>query len=197
MASRTSNRLVEALQDELLVKFCRKFEEGSISGHVLEVGPQFFMVALVDDSIRFNGFLCLRVSDVRHLEAPHKYAAFAEAALRKRSDRRPKKPRVSLANIEELLLSANRAFPLLTIHREKVDPDLCWIGRVLKIGKGRVSFLEIGPDATWDKNPNEYTLAEITRVDFGGDYEKALLLVGGPAPAQQPVEIVRGELTRL
>ena len=42
-------------------------------------------------------------------------------------------------------------------------------------------FLEINPDATWDEKPNEYKLSEITRVDFGGDYEKALYLVGGLA----------------
>jgi len=41
-----------------------------------------------------------------------------------------KKPRVGLANIAELLLSAGKAFPLVTIHREEVDPDVCWIGRV-------------------------------------------------------------------
>jgi len=42
-----------------------------------------------------------------------------------------------------------------------------------------VSLLEIGPDAVWDDKPETYRLSEITRVDFGGDYEGALHLVGG------------------
>jgi hypothetical protein len=36
------------------------------------------------------------------------YAPFAEAALRKRGERLPKKPRISVANIEDLLLSAGK-----------------------------------------------------------------------------------------
>jgi hypothetical protein len=90
-----------------------------------------------------------------------------------------KKPKVRLDSVEELLLTASRAFPIVTIHREKVNPDLCHIGKVVKIENGRVFLLEIGPDAIWEENPTEYRLREITRVDFGGGYEEALILVGG------------------
>lgn len=96
----------------------------------------------------------------------------------------PKKPRVSVASIEELLLSASRVFPLLTIHREKARPDVCWIGRIEEIRRGQVSLLEIGPDAAWDDKPTSYKLNEITSVEFGGEYERALFLVGGNPPSQ-------------
>jgi hypothetical protein len=46
-------------------------------------------------------------------------------------------------------------------------------------GARSVSLLEINPDAIWDDNPTEFKLSEITRVNFGGDYENALFLVGG------------------
>jgi len=105
------------------------------------------------------------------------YARFAEAALRKRRERVPKKPHVSVASIEELVSSAGRVFPFVTIHREKVNPSACWIGRILGIEHGRVSLLEISPDATWEDKPSTYQLKEITRVNFGGDYENALNLV--------------------
>jgi hypothetical protein len=84
-----------------------------------------------------------------------------------------------VANIESLLLSAGKAFPLVTIHREQVDPDVCCIGQVQGVSRGRVSLLEIGPDAVWEDTPEEYRIKEITRVNFGGDYEDALHLVGG------------------
>ncbi len=121
------------------------------------------------------------MSDVRDLAiAPH--ASFVQAALRRRGERLRKTPRVRLDNIDTILLSANRAFPLVTIHRERVDPHVCWIGRVLGIANGRVSILEIGADARWDTEPSEYRLSEITRVNFGNDYENALHLVGGDPP---------------
>jgi hypothetical protein len=99
--------------------------------------------------------------------------------LRKRRERLPKKPRVSVASIEELLLTAGRVFSLVTIHRELINPNVCWIGRILSVGQGRVSLLEIDAGAEWDDKPNTYRLNEITRVNFGGDYENALHLVAG------------------
>ena len=113
---------------------------------------------------------------------PAPYAAFAEAALEKRGERVPRKPRVNMAGIGELLTSAGRAFPLVTIHREEIDPDACWIGRVLAANRSIVSIREITPAARWESTPEEYALSEITRVGFGADYEGALYLVGGEPP---------------
>jgi hypothetical protein len=174
-----------ATRSRVIVKFWSPFEEGSTEGYVLDIGPEFFLLLLVDDKMRFNGFQCLHLQDVRKLQVPAKYAAFVEAALRIRGERVEKKPRVRLDNIEELLLTANRIFPVVAIHRERVNPDVCHIGRVVKIEKGSVFLEEIGPDAKWDDQPTDYRLREITRVDFGGGYEEALVLVGGvPAGAK-------------
>ena len=197
MRRTTPSQLALARDQRLLVKFTRPFEEGSVNGYVLEIGPRFFMVAVVDDRIRFNGFNCFRVADVRELRVPHKYAAFAEAALRRRGERAPKKPPVSVASLEELLLSADHAFPLVTIHREEVSPDVCDIGRVVKIEKGRLSLLSLGPDARWDQNPTEYRLSQITRVDFGCEYEAALHLVGGDPPGDRRTRKSGGKIRRV
>jgi hypothetical protein len=159
------------------VRFTRRFEHSSIRGYILDIGPKFFLMALVSDRFWLDGFECFRVSDVSDVR-PDPYAHFAETVLQKRCERVSKKPRLSVASIEELLLSASRVFPLVTVHREQVDPGVCWIGRILSVERGQMSLLEINPDATWDEKPNHYRLSEITRVNFGGDYENALHLVG-------------------
>jgi hypothetical protein len=182
MANKNLTRLKSAMRTRRLMRFSRRFEPGIVRGYVLDVGPKFFLLALVSDRIWFDGFECFRVGDIRDL-MPDPYAKFAEDALNKRKERMPKKPRVSVRSIEELLLSAAKAFPLLTIHREKVDPDVCWIGRVVGISRGRVSLLEIRPGAEWDNSPTGHRLREITQVNFGNDYESALHLVGGEPTA--------------
>ena len=144
---------------------------------MLDVGSKFVLLATLDE-VRLDGFGCFCIGDVRNLRSDP-YAAFVDAALKKFGERRPKKPKVSVASIEQLLLSANKSFPLVTIHREKVHPESCWIGRVMKIERGRVMLMEIGPDAKWDEKPSVYKLSEITCVEFGGHYENALHLVGG------------------
>jgi hypothetical protein len=181
--SRTASQLTRFMRKPQFVRFTRRFEQGFARGYVLDVGPKFFLLALQSDQMRFDGFSCFRVADVKNLR-PDPYAAFAEAALKKLRESTPKRPRVSVASIEELLLSANRLFPLLTIHRESVDPDVCWIGKIEEIRQGQVSLLEIGPDAKWDRKPTSYKMNEITAVEFGGEYERALHLVGGNPPSQ-------------
>jgi hypothetical protein len=40
------------------VRFSRRFEQSAIRGYVLDVGPRFFLFALVSDRIWFDGFEC-------------------------------------------------------------------------------------------------------------------------------------------
>ena len=76
MAHARAIKLAAALRDKTLVKFMRPFDEGSTNGYVLDIGPRWFLMALVDDGIRFNGFECLRLSDVRELQENFVEAAF-------------------------------------------------------------------------------------------------------------------------
>jgi hypothetical protein len=173
-----SAQLLTAMRQRQFVRFNRRFEDSPVRGYILDVGPKFFLLALVSDRFWFDGFECFRIGDVRGFK-PDPHALFAESALQKRRERLPRKPRVSVRSIEELLVSAGRAFPLVAVHREGVDPDVCWIGRVLGVERAHVSLLGITPDATWETKPESFRLSEITRVNFGGDYESALHLVGG------------------
>ena len=173
-------QLKGAMKQKGLVRFARPFEEGVVEGYVLDIGPQFFVLAVLDEYVRFNGFSCFRFSDVRRLQVPAPHAAFCEAALVKRGLWIPPNPAVDVSSLRDLLATANHAFPLVTIHLEKKKPDVCYIGRVVDLSReGYVSLLEISPDARWDDKPTEYRLSDITRVDFGGGYEEALYLVGG------------------
>ncbi len=179
MAKKTKLKLAEALYDKVIVKFRSPYEQGSTWGYILDIGPRFFLLALIDDCLKFNGFQCLCLSDIRRLRVPAPYAEFAVAALRKQGQLIRRKPSIDLDSLPKLLKSANRLFPLITIHRERVAPDTCKIGRVIDVTKSRLSLLEIGPDAVWDEKPSRVRLSEITRIDFGGGYEEALHLVGG------------------
>lgn len=181
MANKTLSRLKRAMRERIFVRFSRPFEDGFVRGYILDIGPKFFLLLRMSEDIWFNGFECFRVSDVRKLRADL-YAEFAEAALRKRGEHIAKKPRVILRSIEELLLSAAELSDLVIIARERVRPNACRIGQILKVRDGHVSLLEIGPDAKWESSTTELRLREITHVGFGGDYEAALHLVGGDPP---------------
>jgi hypothetical protein len=174
----TRKRLLDARRVQRLLRFHTRFEKTSVKGYVLDVGPTFVLLAMVDDTIRFDGFECFRVQDLRDVK-PEPHAAFVEAALRKRGERLPRKPRVSLADPEAMVRTAARVAPMITIHLERIDPEVCFIGRVEGIEDGWMFLREIDPAARWDKSATPYRLKAITRIGFGSDYEGALHLVGG------------------
>jgi hypothetical protein len=171
-------KLRQAMADQTLVQVSTCFEDMKVTGYVLDVGPGFFLLAVVNDRIWYEGFEAFRLPDVTQVE-PARGAIFIEAALEKRGENRPARPDVSLSDIETLVRSANAAFPLVTLHTEMEDAEVCWIGRVLDIADSEISLLEISPSAVWDDAPTPYRLADITRVGMGADYEDALYLVGG------------------
>ena len=66
---RQSQVLREAMRYRQLVRFERRFEAGFVRGYVLDVGPRFFLLSLVSDRVRFDGFECFRISRCKEHEA--------------------------------------------------------------------------------------------------------------------------------
>ncbi|HEX4320060.1 MAG TPA: hypothetical protein VHZ52_04105 [Acidobacteriaceae bacterium] len=184
MSSRKRAGIAHALQQKSLIKFSRAFEPGTIDGYVLDIGPKFFLMAIFGDGFSFDGFSCVRISDVKGLKfASDAIVSMYQKVLKARGRTIPDKPSIDLTNIETLLRSANDAFPLVAIHHEKISPGACNIGRVAKIGKSNFWLREIDTDASWDDDELfRYKLADVTLVDFGGDYETGLHQAGGPPP---------------
>jgi hypothetical protein len=166
-----------ARQKKLIVKFERPFETGTFTGFVMDVGPKFFLLAVLRESLEFEQYSFLRITDVRKLESPAKYSDFYKAVRKKRGDKMPQKIKVQLKDVASILHSQKGS--LKTIHCELVDPDVCHIGVVMGGSASRVEMLEIDPAAKWDTKPGYYRLNQITRIDLPGPYEKALLLVSG------------------
>jgi hypothetical protein len=173
--------LVAAQTANMLVRVAREFEAGWMKGYVVGVGPEFVLLCRVSDDILFDGFEACRIQDISDLVVPDPHSAFVERALSIRAQSRPSTPHVDLGSTKQLLVSASEAFPLITIHRETVDPEVCWVGTVVAVSEQSVSFREIDPDAIWDETSETYPLSEITRVDFGGLYEEALQRVAEAA----------------
>lgn len=89
-------------------------------------------------------------------------ALFIETALARRGETSGKTPPVSLESIEDLLETAGRAFRLITIHCEGIDPEVCYIGNVHEIADGHLVMREITPAAEWDAGLERHPTADIT-----------------------------------
>ncbi len=179
-------KLREACSNAIVLRFAPPYDEGWTHGYMLEIGPQYFLLGLIDESMKFSGFQCQLISDLRRVKVPDPYEDFVVAALRKHGESIAAKPDVDLSSLPALLKSANALFPLLTIHQERAKPGECFIGKVQDISKSSLLLHTIDPCAVWHKKPSIFRLKDITRVDFGGGYEEALHLVGGtPNPLKK------------
>lgn len=192
MAEARNSKLRDAYSNAIVLRFSNPYDEGWTHGYVLDIGPQFFLLGLIDENMKFNGFKCQLVSDLRRIKVPDPYEDFIVAALRKRRQSIDAKPDIDLSSLPALLKSANALFPLVTIHQERAKPGECFIGKVLDISERKLLLHPIDPDAVWHKKPSRFRLSEITRVDFGGGYEEALHLVGGnPKPLKKSTRAKR------
>ena len=92
MSQKGNSKLVEALCNKSLVKFWNPYDSGSTQGCILDIGLRFFLLGLVSGEMRFNGFQCLRLSDLRRVQVPDPYSDFIITALRKRGESIRRKP---------------------------------------------------------------------------------------------------------
>ena len=75
MPKSSSFQLASAKRTRRFVRFERRFEDSPVRGYVLDVGPEFFLLALVSDRLWFDGFECFRTIDARNAR-PDPYARF-------------------------------------------------------------------------------------------------------------------------
>ncbi|HUI78923.1 MAG TPA: hypothetical protein VLY24_13440 [Bryobacteraceae bacterium] len=127
---------------------------------------------LEDEQYRLNGYAIFRNSDVKRWRPilPHEF--LARAADRQRL--RPSVPAgLTIHSFKDAVLSAGKAFPLVTIHQERIERGVCYIGKVQHASQRSVILIPISTGAEWEE-PESYLLRDITLIQFGGAYERLL-----------------------
>ena len=162
-----------------LVRVFRRLQKNDhFDAYVHEIGRQWVLLEPVRDRIDLDGYDILRVRDVAKVEdSPKKL--FYEAVLRKRRQK-PTRTTVNLDTTDSLLLSSSRTWPLIVIHREARDPDVCEVGSVIEAGSRQYVLRPIDTSGVFEP-PETYRTSDVTRVQFGGGYESALALVARPS----------------
>ncbi len=181
-ADRIRARLDEATREQLLVRLSRSIKDSDqLDGFVVGHGSEWLLLALVGTGIEFDGHVAVRLGDLSKVEL--RRDSFARQVLAARGQWPPASAEVDLDTAEGLVRSAADLQPLVTLHIEAIDPDVCFIGRPVRFTKRSVRLLEITPRAVWEAQPTKCRFRVITRVDFGSGYEDALAMIGGAPPA--------------
>ena len=169
----------QIIRSQYLVRFERKpLDEDALYGFVLAVGETLTLLHTLETSTyTLNGYSVICNADVSRYavyDRPDYY--FDSRVLRLKGITPQPQPEISVASLPELLTSVARCYPLFTIHREAVNNEVCFVGRLEGMTPKTFTLFEIDSCAEWE-GPHRHRFQDVTRVDFGGGYEEALALV--------------------
>jgi len=125
------------------------------------------------DFMDFNGYTVLRNRDITRtfLLGP---GAFVSRALALKGVEPTPVEGIDIESWRSLIRTASASFPVITIHQEVLEA--CFIGRLSLISENSFGLTEIDPGARWNR-ARSYRFEDLTKVDFGGGYEAALVAV--------------------
>ncbi len=150
-----------------------------LRGFTLGWNAELTLVQVMDDvHFRLNGYAIFRNSDVKRWRSVVREDFVARAAqLNKLRPSKP--PEVRFASMKEAIFSAGTAFPVITIHRERTEKKVCYVGRLQGANQRTATILAISPRAQFDKE-QRYQLKDVTLLEFGGAYETLLARMASP-----------------
>lgn len=186
----TTAQLKKFMRDGRVVQFTTPYDAAPCSALVIDVGPTFVLFARLNDGVLHDGYDVNPTKDIRNLK-PHPHSSFCTEAIRLHPNRARRKPKLVLTDIRSVIETAARQFPLVTLNMERARPRVAHVGRPLRFEASRVWTIDIAAGAIWHDEPAAHVLRSITRVSFGGWYEQALHLVGGPPPKLAPERLQR------
>ncbi len=180
-------RLREAqLKGELVRVWRGNLEHGSFCGYVAGSGREFFLLAVVGDTLGFDGLYAMRHRDVTELEAPEAHAAFVTRALALRQVEIARPQGFPLDDIAQVLQAASQLGPVLGVHVDsEEEAEVCYIGRLVGVEDDGFNLQELSPDAQWLSEPSYFAWGEVSTVSFREPYGLALAEVAGTAPPLQ------------
>lgn len=155
-----------------------------LDGYVVDVGARWALLAMLDDRIVLDGFTAVSIADIIRVKRAGT-REFVERALRLHGEWPPRAPAESipLGDMRELVRFAAQQDPMITIHIEHRDPDVCFIGVPVKFGRRYLHLREATPNAEWWDRIWKWAWSDISRVDFGDRYARTLHEVAGAPPS--------------
>ncbi|MEP7053775.1 MAG: hypothetical protein ABI912_00825 [Actinomycetota bacterium] len=184
-------RLWKALRESELVRVELGIKGSDArEGYVVAIGRKWLLLRVFDHSIFLDGYSAVRRADVTGVQRG-KNGKFVRRALELQGAWPPSPPpgEVSLETTRLLVETAGRLMPLVTLHVERRDPQVCYIGVPVVFRPRAVGLRQITPKATWDRGITfwafatspAWSSATITRTCSG------VLPVRHPATAELPI----------
>jgi hypothetical protein len=153
-----------------------------ISGFVVDVSESLILLQRFDwDAFQLNGYSVIRSNDIASYRFFDKKKHWQFRAIQRLKLKLKAPAGISVSSFSDLLESTAKGFPLLTIHRDKINAKVCYIGKLKTVSHKTFTIEDLNCNAEWTGS-RRFKFCDVTLVDFGGGYENAL---AAAAPKQK------------
>lgn len=142
-------------------------------GFVLKSNSKLTLIHVIDpDLFLFRGFAVFRNADVRRWRYISQDELLARAVVL--NHLQPRLPDgLIIGSMRDAVSSIGELFPLVTLYREQMEPELSHTGKLLRTTRQVTTLLPLSRRLIW-RERIRYNLSDITLIEFGGPYETAL-----------------------
>jgi hypothetical protein len=176
--------------DHAFVRITRRASDprdNRIDGYIVGCSDNLVVVHRRSDRMDLDGYLIVRLRDVRTIQREFPRHAFFERAFQLKTVA-PVDPGLrDISDIPTALRSVAERFPLVVLSCDRKYPNEVQIGQPTEYLKTRFRIRCIDPGADWYADEDVFTYSDIVSMEFGGEYEATLALVAGlTAPGPSP-----------
>ena len=178
-----SRQLDHLVRETVLVALLRgEFDSSPQYGFLVGSNSELIALHCVSDRYDLDGYRIFLRRDLTSVEPRFARRKLISKALELKQLKPAVLPWLDLTSMRNLIASIEDHESLVVIHRERLSPNECEIGRVRIDSDQTYSLFWITTEAEWELDNRVFRYSDITQLEFGGEYERTLAMVGGPPP---------------
>ncbi|MDF9715685.1 hypothetical protein INN71_09725 [Nocardioides sp. ChNu-153] len=184
--SKIRRRLESSLTDGRIATVVRDdFELTMTDGFVVTLTDDWVVLHELADGVHLDDLVMLRLSDVSRVwfrdDDPYHHRAINGLGSTVATFECPPE-----AGLIDMLNAAAFKADIFAIRMETLRDEPLAIGRLVKLGKKRLTLHFVGRDGVWAPETERWRHRDITRIEVGGRYLDALNRFADPYPAAEP-----------
>lgn len=153
----------------------------TLRGFIVDFSEELLLLHQLDvDTFSLNGYTAVQIRDVkRYGEATRGNWYYKAASHFGVTPAHPE--RIELDSLSALVRSVAQRHPLITLHPERKNPDICYVGHLSSIELKRFSIHDLNSNCLW-AGQRSLKFADISRIDFADRYSQGLWVAARNKP---------------
>lgn len=149
---------------------------------VVGVSPHLTLLQPVADRLDLDGYAVVRTPDVSEA-TPSPKAKLLDAAFRLKGVRYEPADHIDLSSMRAAIGTIANSYGVLVVRRERTSRAECEVGQVAELRAQTYRLRWLTPMAEVEEDERWFRFADVTMLQFDGEYEKTLAALAGLKPA--------------